>query len=62
MEKLSLKLCFLVVYDTILACILTGLAVSVCCLMSEEKAAIPLAEEKPFPLCCEVRGYLKSIG
>lgn len=49
-------------HDTILACIMTGLALGVYSLISEDIAAIPLVEKKPFSLCCEVRCHLKSIG
>lgn len=44
-------------YDS--ACILTGLDLSVCGLISKDRAP---GGEKTFPLCCEVRYYLKSVG
>lgn len=49
-------------HETIQACIMTGLALSVYGLISEDIATIPLVEKKTFSLCCEVRCHLKSIG
>lgn len=47
-------------YDTIVACILTGLALSIYGLISEDRTGLPLGV-KTHPLCV-VRCYLKSIG